>query len=50
MSRTTVSYLERLFATCLGLPHAWTKEWGRPTIDSVTEVGIDYEMDTWECL
>ena len=39
MSRTTVSCLERLLATCLGLPHG-QRNGGRPTIDLQKQVLI----------
>ena len=37
MSRTTVSSLERLLATCSGLPHG-QRNGGRPTIDLQKQV------------
>ena len=39
MSRTTVSCLERLLATCLGLPHG-QRNGGRPTFDLQKQVMI----------
>ena len=39
MSRTTVSCLERLLATCLGLPHG-QRSGGRPTFDLQKQVMI----------
>ena len=51
MSRTTVSCLERLLATCLGLPHG-QRNGGRPTIDLQKQVrygylGILNAFDQW---
>ena len=50
MSRTTFSCLERLLATCLGLPHG-QRNGGRPTIDLQKQVLITIWIhDNPECL
>ena len=50
MSRTTVSCLECLLATCLGLPHG-QRNGGRPTIDLQKQVLITIWIhDNPECL